>query len=251
VAEQVERRFALEFREADRDEPGLVLEDDGTIWLVSPGGSRALLGTGGVVFDGGTVHHTITVDPAGADEPSLQIGESTEPPNDAAHAQVFTDPADGLLKVKLRDNSVVVVGNGGSQPNAILVEEITFAEDETHDTFVGTITLPANARLIQLFYETTVAYDGGVAEIVIADETDTIAHDSGIELPESVRFAWEWDYGGNWGTNTGGSGKVYPSGQTITATLTTAPGIGTTSGRTNVLVYYVVPNSTPATPAGP
>lgn len=40
----VERRFETAMREADTDEPGLVLEDDGTVWKVAPGGARTELG---------------------------------------------------------------------------------------------------------------------------------------------------------------------------------------------------------------
>lgn len=38
-----EIRFATTMREEDRDEPGLVLESDGTISVVKPGGARRLL----------------------------------------------------------------------------------------------------------------------------------------------------------------------------------------------------------------
>lgn len=53
----VERRFATTMREADRHDPGLVMEDDGTVWLVAPGGARTELGGagGGSPFDGGTL----------------------------------------------------------------------------------------------------------------------------------------------------------------------------------------------------
>ena len=108
-----ERRFETAFKEVDKNEPGLIQEDDGTVWLVNPDGSRTELPGGGGNFDGGVINHTLTIDPTGADEPSLQIGESTEPPSDAAHSQLYTDPVDGLLKVKLEDGSVVVVGGGG------------------------------------------------------------------------------------------------------------------------------------------
>jgi len=82
---------------------------------VKSGVELADAGPGGS-FDGGTVHHTITIDPDGSDEPALKIGESTEPPDDGASAQLFTDPGDGKLKVKLPDNSVAEVGGGGSMP---------------------------------------------------------------------------------------------------------------------------------------
>lgn len=41
----VERRFQTSMREIDTDEPGLVLEDDGTIWQVAPGGARTQIGS--------------------------------------------------------------------------------------------------------------------------------------------------------------------------------------------------------------
>lgn len=43
----VERRFLTGMREGDTDEPGLVLEDDGTIEVVAPGGTRRSLSDGG------------------------------------------------------------------------------------------------------------------------------------------------------------------------------------------------------------
>lgn len=42
-----EQRFALEFREDATDDPGLVLEDDGSISVVAPGGTRRSLSDGG------------------------------------------------------------------------------------------------------------------------------------------------------------------------------------------------------------
>jgi hypothetical protein len=59
----VERRFSASFREADRDDPGLVMEDDGTIWLVNPDGTRAQLGgSAGSVLVGAMVGFTQTFD---------------------------------------------------------------------------------------------------------------------------------------------------------------------------------------------
>lgn len=40
----LEQRFATEFREAATDEPGLVLEDDGTVRVVKAGGARDSVG---------------------------------------------------------------------------------------------------------------------------------------------------------------------------------------------------------------
>lgn len=47
-----ERRFLTGFRQVDTNSPGLVLEDDGTVWLVNPGGSRTQLpgGEGGCAY---------------------------------------------------------------------------------------------------------------------------------------------------------------------------------------------------------
>lgn len=42
-----ERRFQTSFRTIDKDTPGLVLEDDGTVWLVDPDGDRHQLTGGG------------------------------------------------------------------------------------------------------------------------------------------------------------------------------------------------------------
>lgn len=39
-----EQRFALSMRQADDDEPGLIRERDGTVWLVNPDGTRTQLG---------------------------------------------------------------------------------------------------------------------------------------------------------------------------------------------------------------
>ncbi len=112
----LERRFATSFRGTDDSAPGLILKDDGTVWLVNPDGSETQLPGTGNTFDGGIIHHTLTVDPTGSDEPSVKIGESTEPPNDGTHAQLYADPMDGLLKVKLPDNSVVVIGPSAAPP---------------------------------------------------------------------------------------------------------------------------------------
>lgn len=43
----VESRFATEFREVPVGEPGLVLEDDGTVKVVLPDGTREVVGGGG------------------------------------------------------------------------------------------------------------------------------------------------------------------------------------------------------------
>lgn len=62
----VETRFVTAFREGDTDEPGLILEDDGTVWVVAPGGDRSQLSGPGlpsewVADEGGNV--VITADP--------------------------------------------------------------------------------------------------------------------------------------------------------------------------------------------
>lgn len=43
----LERRFQTGFRTVDKDTPGLVEEDDGTVWLVDPDGTRHQLPGGG------------------------------------------------------------------------------------------------------------------------------------------------------------------------------------------------------------
>ncbi len=105
------QEFLKSFRQDDSLEPGLFQKDDGTVWLRNPDSSETQLPGTGNTFDGGTIHHTLTIDPTGSDEPSVKIGETTEPPNDGAHSQLFTDS--GLLKAKLPDNSVVILGGGG------------------------------------------------------------------------------------------------------------------------------------------
>lgn len=102
---------------------------------VKSGAELAQGGPGGS-FDGGTVHHTIQIDPDGSDEPSIKIGESTEPPTDASHTQLYTDAGDGKLKAKLEDDTVVdlTAESGGSVPHAIAV--FTFPDDgSTDDTW--------------------------------------------------------------------------------------------------------------------
>lgn len=71
-----ERRFQTGFRTVDRDDPGLIQEDDGTVWLVNPDGTRTQLPGGGggggcAYFSCDTGAGVATVDP-----PNSLVAES-------------------------------------------------------------------------------------------------------------------------------------------------------------------------------
>jgi hypothetical protein len=103
--------------------------------------------------------HTVTIDPAGSDEPSLKIGESTEPPSDGGRSQLYTDTADGVLKAKLEDGSVVTVGGSGG--GAITVVRFPFAFDTAGLANGVTVYVPAiNEVLLDGWIEIDTAWDG-------------------------------------------------------------------------------------------
>lgn len=73
-----ERRFLTAFREVDTDEAGLILEDDGTVWVVAADGTRSQVGSGGSGFrrlDPATVTAADVV--AAYDDLQLSVGGAT------------------------------------------------------------------------------------------------------------------------------------------------------------------------------
>jgi hypothetical protein len=130
-------------------------------------------------FNGGVIHHTLTVDTLGVDEPSVKIGESTEPPSDASHSQLFTDG--GVLKAKLPNDSVVQVGNGGSVPS--LADVIAEDGDPSGQQITGelVVLLPSPGiglqiadaggnELIQLSSSAGLLLSGDPSQIKVQDD---------------------------------------------------------------------------------
>lgn len=89
----MERRFVTGFRQVDRDAPGLVLENDGTVWLVNPGGSRTQLPGGGgggcAYFTCDTGEETASVDaPNGVSVTAPQVSLGAAAPEGGGNAVV-------------------------------------------------------------------------------------------------------------------------------------------------------------------
>jgi hypothetical protein len=70
------RRFLTGFRETETSQPGLELNEDGTVDLVNPDGSRSTLGDGGPIPAGTNYLIADTVDSA----PLASAGPALEPP---------------------------------------------------------------------------------------------------------------------------------------------------------------------------
>jgi hypothetical protein len=126
------------------------------------------------------------------------------------------------------------------------VRTLTLTETVAGLTYTGRVSVPAGARVIDVLVETTAAWAAATAAL---DVGDSDANDALIgALSVSAQGAWVASANGgtDWGNgltdntgpySAGGPGKLYPSGDTITAVVTaTVPGGPT--GHTVVTVLY-------------
>ena len=116
-----------------------------------------------------------------------------------------------------------------------MVRTIRFTETADGATYTGKVSVPAGARLLDLLLETTVAWTAATAPL---DVGDSDASDALIAAMDIAGVTFGDSYGLNfngtaWGNANndggpaynGGSGKLYPNGDTITAVITpTVPG---------------------------
>lgn len=114
-----ERRFQLGAKLADTDEPGLVLNDDGTVSLVDADGTRSDLGSGG---GGGSLPAQWTVDP---DTGQLVIGfTDTGGLNVAVEIDYEGDPTDYI--------PLLAIGHVTGTPDSKNVYTIDSSGDADH-----------------------------------------------------------------------------------------------------------------------
>lgn len=140
-------------------------------------------------------------------------------------------------------------GSGGSQPGALVCAGIVeFTETAGAGVYTGTVDIPANARLNRLDWQTPVTWDAFTATLEISDESGLLFTDSVESSPDQLAIAYDASTG-TWDADAGliklFEGKPYPSGQTITVTITTADASGP-NGRGLFGAYYLADPDTAA-----
>lgn len=128
---------------------------------------------------------------------------------------------------------------------------LTFTETATGVTYTAKCSLPPGSRLLDVLIETTVAWTAATAPLDVGDSDaadalvqalNVAAQDFTSAGAKTSGTAWG-DSGGNGSAYlSSGSGKLYPSGATITAVISpTVPGGPT--GVSRVTLWFEQPQS--------
>lgn len=128
-----------------------------------------------------------------------------------------------------------------------MVRTLTFVETVDGETYTARTSVPPGARLLDLLIETTEAWTAASADLDVGDSDASDALCSAVDLT-SVVFGDSYNINFNgtaWGnaagdgspTFVGGTGKLYPSGDLITAVVTAGtPGGPTGLSRVTLLL---------------
>lgn len=147
-----------------------------------------------------------------------------------------------------------------------VTEGISFAEDGSATSYVGSVTLPAGAFLQNIQFVTTVLWNGTSATLKIGDSVDDDGWFTGVNLKATdllVGEVLDITNAENWGGKQGAylvaatgrkgrvtagvdSGIYYGAASNVLFTITPGAGDGS-AGRSFGLVTYSVPTLTPST----
>lgn len=117
-----------------------------------------------------------------------------------------------------------------------MIRTLTFTETATGVTYTAVTTVPAGSRLLDIYVETTVAWTAATATLDIGDSdaADSLAASATADLAAQQGIAGSAAGGTDWGNglaaadgpiSSAGPGKLYPTGDTITAVCApTVPG---------------------------
>lgn len=128
-----------------------------------------------------------------------------------------------------------------------MVRTLTFVETADGATYTARTTVPAGSRLLDVLIETTEAWTASSADLDVGDSDEADAIAAAVDLT-SVTFvngaassgtAWGNAGGDGKAYGDGGTGKLYPAGDLITAVVTAGSPGGPTgiSAVTLVLEY--------------
>ena len=111
---------------------------------------------------------------------------------------------------------------------------LTFTETDTGVTYTAKSSIPPGARLLDVLLETTVAWTAATAPVDVGDSDASDALVKAADLAAQQGIGAGGTGGTDWGNGltgtdgpyqTGGAGKLYPNGDTITAVISpTVPG---------------------------
>jgi hypothetical protein len=130
-------------------------------------------------------------------------------------------------------------------------EERTFTETATAGVYTAEVPIPAGAYVIDVIFRNTVVWNAASsASAVIGDSedangyleaTDVKTAPAADTLGASTGASAAHSLLASIGAYKGGARKYYAAADTITATITTVGATGST-GRSRLLVLYVLPN---------
>lgn len=154
-----ERRFTTSARQVDTDVPGLVLEDDGTVWKVAADGTRTEVGSGG----GGETGPTGPTGPSGS---AGATGASAATPVQATYSgngNNVTNGATGQATVDSLESGIELLDRSD-------VSNPTFL---TAGTYAITVGIRSNADLTA----------GGYAVVEVTAGPDATSSGNAVEHP--------------------------------------------------------------------
>lgn len=203
---------------------------------------------------------------AGASGTAPAVVESMEllDRNDSAVA-TFNKAVDGTLSFTIGDVSTAEFGYLNGVTSAIqtqlnsrtITKIVTFTEDATSTSHVGTVTLPAGSVLHNIQVMSGALWAAGTATMKVGDTADDDGYFTGVNLKAtdllvgevldtSPSTSWGGKEGaylvaatGRRGPTTNNFGKYYAAGSDITGTITVGTP-GSTQGRTYMIVSYSV-----------
>lgn len=135
-------RFATKFRSADTNEPGLVMEDDGTVWLVNPGGSRTQLPGGGGGGPGTNI---------------FEVAHFVETPGAGTYTATFDIPDDSLIVFVAFQTTAAWDATTALLDIGITGDLELISENRDVQPLVGDVAIPAGGPPVQTVTQNLIA----------------------------------------------------------------------------------------------
>lgn len=128
------------------------------------------------------------------------------------------------------------------------VRTLTFVETANGATYTARTSIPPGARIVDVLLETFTAWTAATAPIDVGDSDAADALVGAADLASQQGVVGSGSGGTDWGNgltdadgpySAGGPGKLYPSGDLITAVVTpTVPGGPTGVSRVTILFEF-------------
>jgi hypothetical protein len=141
-------------------------------------------------------------------------------------------PASGQLAI-VSERRIAALFDADGPVGGVQALARNFIETTGAGVYTATVNLPEGSRILDIMVTSTALWTSASATLDVGDDDDAVAFFDGLDLTTEPGAGLTLSYA------VTGTGKFYPDGGTLTATLTTS-GQGS-AGRTTLLVLLARP----------